>query len=138
MTRHPAHFVEKVPSFACIDESFVILGKMAQIAKLRMLLSGAFGPAIAVLLLLSFALYAVLGPNGVLALGDYSRQLRDARSDLAAAEAEKAELANRVRLVDNRRADRDMVDELVRRQLNVVHPDEVVIPRQSHGPQAGK
>ena len=43
---------------------------MAHIAKLRSLLFSAFGPAVALLLLLVFALYVVLGSNGVLAWGD--------------------------------------------------------------------
>ena len=42
----------------------------------------AFGPAIALMLLLSFAGYVVLGSNGVLAWGDYTRQLRSAKLEL--------------------------------------------------------
>jgi cell division protein FtsB len=101
---------------------------MAQIAKLRMLLTGALGPAVAILLLLLFAGYAILGPSGILAWSDYSRQLKDRRAELKIVQAQRAALANRVRLLDPRHADPDLVDELLRKQLNVTHPDEVVVP----------
>lgn len=101
---------------------------MAHIAKLRSLLFSALGPAIAVLLLLFFAGYAVLGPSGVLAWGDYSRQLHNARAQLARVEGQRRELKNRVDLLDPRRVDPDLSDELIRRQLGVVHRNEVVVP----------
>ena len=102
--------------------------RMAQIAKLRSLLMSAFGPALAIVLLALFAGYAVLGSNGILAWGDYSRALEERRHDLAKVKAERDRLKNRVDLVDPRHADPDMVDELVRRELNVGHPDEVIVP----------
>ncbi|ALR21601.1 MULTISPECIES: septum formation initiator family protein [Sphingobium] len=101
---------------------------MAHIAKLRLLLFSAFGPAIAVLLLILFAGYVVLGSNGVLAWGDYTRQLRDARTELKKVETHRQELRNRVDLLDPRRVDPDLSDELIRRQLGVIHHDEVVVP----------
>jgi cell division protein FtsB len=101
---------------------------MAQIAKLRSLLFSAFGPAIAVLLLIFFAGYAVLGSSGVLAWGDYARQLRVARGQLALVQEQRRELGNRVDLLDPRRVDPDLSDELIRRQLGVVHHDEVIVP----------
>jgi cell division protein FtsB len=101
---------------------------MAQIAKLRMLLFSAFGPALAIVLLMLFAGYAVLGPNGLLAWGDYTRQLKDSRAELAVVSAQRDRLRNRVALLDPRHADPDMVEELVRRDLGVSHPDEVIVP----------
>lgn len=101
---------------------------MAHIAKLRILLLSALGPAIALLLLLFFAGYVVLGSNGVLAWGDYSRQLRTAQAELARTQAIGAELRNRVDLLNPRRVDPDLSDELIRRQLGVIHHDEVIVP----------
>lgn len=101
---------------------------MAHIAKLRLLLFSAFGPAIAILLLLFFAGYVVLGSNGVLAWGDYSRQLRTAKVELRKTQVARGELKNRVEALDPRRVDPDLADELIRRQLGVVHHDEVVVP----------
>ncbi|HKR16344.1 FtsB family cell division protein [Rhizorhapis sp.] len=101
---------------------------MAQIAKLRVLLTSAFGPALAIILLALFAGYAVIGSNGILAWGDYSRALQERRQDLAKVQVERDRLKNRVDRLDPRHADPDLVDELVRRELNVTHPDEVIIP----------
>ena len=60
------------------------------------------------------------------------RQLEHAQPNrghqlLAELEKERAALENRVALLHQDRADPDMVGELLRSQLNVVHPDEVVI-----------
>jgi len=63
-----------------------------------------------------------------LAWGDYKRQLRDSQAELRIVQAERARLSNRVELLDPRRADPDIVDELIRRELNVGHPDEVIVP----------
>ena len=101
---------------------------MAHIAKLRSLLFSAFGPAVALLLLLVFAGYVVLGSNGVLAWGDYSRQLRAAKAELKTTKVAQAELRNRVEALDPRRVDPDLADELIRRQLGVIHHDEVIVP----------
>ncbi|BBC99329.1 MULTISPECIES: FtsB family cell division protein [Sphingobium] len=101
---------------------------MAHIAKLRLLLWSAIGPAIALLLLLFFAGYVVLGANGVLAWGDYSRQLHVAQAELKQTRHAQAELRNRVDLLNPRRVDPDLSDELIRRQLGVIHHDEVVVP----------
>jgi len=100
---------------------------MAQLAKLRSLLFSALGPAIAFILLSLFAGYAVLGSNGLLAWGDYSHKLDLRKQELARLESDKAKLRNRVNLVDPRHVDPDMADELLRRELNVVHPNDVII-----------
>lgn len=88
----------------------------------------AFGPALAIVLLALFAGYAVLGSNGILAWGDYSRALQERQRELAAVSADRDRLKNRVNLLNPRHADPDLVDELVRRELNVGHPDEVIVP----------
>ncbi len=75
-----------------------------------------------------FGYYAVLGPNGVLAYRDYTRRLEQRQADYACLEKARAEMRNRVALLDPRRADPDMVDELVRKELNVTHPDEFIVP----------
>jgi len=101
---------------------------MAQLAKLRFLLGSAMMPAIALLLLLVFIAYAIIGPNGILAWGDYSRQVKQRQAELKMLKAQKSALENRVKLVDPRRVDPDMADELVRKELGVTHPDEVIVP----------
>jgi cell division protein FtsB len=101
---------------------------MRRAKKLILLLRSAFLPAIAFTIIAFFGGYALFGSNGVLAWGDYSQRYEARKIELALVRKEKAELANRVRLLDPRRANPDMVDELVRRDLGLTHPDEVIIP----------
>ena len=77
--------------------------------------------------LLMMGSMAVAGPSGLLAWSENLRLLDQRKAQLAEIEREKAELANKVELLDPDHADPDMVGELLRRQLNVVHPNEVVI-----------
>ncbi|MES2338577.1 MAG: septum formation initiator family protein [Pseudomonadota bacterium] len=85
-------------------------------------------PAAALILMGFFGYYAVLGPNGVLSYRDYSRQLDLRQQEYAALDKQRAELKNRVALLDPKRTDPDLADELTRKDLNVVHPDEVIVP----------
>lgn len=103
---------------------------MAQLVKLRLLFGSALWPAVATMLLMIFIAYAIVGPSGILAWGDYTRQLQQRQAELAQLKKHEAALANRVKLLDPRHADPDMVDELVRKQLGVTHPDEVVLPEK--------
>jgi cell division protein FtsB len=77
-----------------------------------------------------FAAYALFGANGVLAWGDYSQRLEAKTVELASLATEKEQLANRVSLLNPNRANPDIVDELVRRELGLAQPDEVIIPLQ--------
>lgn len=88
----------------------------------------AVWPALALLIVGNFAGYAVAGPNGLLAWGGYNRDLEERKVELAQLQAEKAQLKHRSKLLDPRKADPDMADELVRRDLGLVRPDEVVVP----------
>lgn len=91
------------------------------------LVRSALAPALAVLIVANFAGYALLGSNGILAWGDYKRQLKERRAELAVLQAERAQVARRNALVDPHRVDPDMADEMVRQQLGLVRPDEVII-----------
>jgi len=84
-------------------------------------------PAVGVLIIANFLGYAILGDNGVLSWGDYRRIKAERAVELAQLEAEKARLAHRARLLDPRRADPDLAEELVRRELGLIRPDEVII-----------
>ena len=85
-------------------------------------------PALALIVVGNFAGYAVAGPNGLLAWGGYHRNLNERKAELARLEAERAQLRHRSALLDPKKADPDMADELVRRDLGLVRPDEVIIP----------
>ena len=91
------------------------------------LVKRAAGPAVAILIIANFAGYAMLGPHGLLAWGEYDRSLEVRRTELARLEATRDRLRHRADLLDPRSADPDLADELVRRELGVVRPDEVVV-----------
>jgi len=85
-------------------------------------------PALAVIVVGTFAGHAIAGPNGVLAWGSYHRALEARQGELAQLDKQRAELRHRSQLLDPRKADPDMADELVRKDLGLVRPDEVIIP----------
>jgi cell division protein FtsB len=85
-------------------------------------------PALAILIIANFLGYAVLGSNGVLSWGDYRRLKTEKAIELAQLEEEKVRLAHRAMLLDPKRADPDLADEMVRSELGLVRPDEVIIP----------
>ncbi len=77
--------------------------------------------------LLFMAGLAIAGPSGLFAWSENLR-LRDMReARLATLEVQRDHLKNRVNLLDPGHADPDLAGELVRSQMGVVHPDEVVI-----------
>ena len=85
-------------------------------------------PALALIVVGNFAGYAVAGPNGLLAWGGYNRDLQARKVELAKLEAERDQLRHRSKLLDPRKADPDLAEELTRRDLGLVRPDEVIVP----------
>ena len=70
---------------------------------------------------------ALAGPSGILAWSENLRLLDQRQAQLAELQEDRAALENKVALLHPDHADPDMVGELLRSQLNVVHPDEVVV-----------
>jgi cell division protein FtsB len=85
-------------------------------------------PALALLIVGTFAGHAIAGPNGILAWGGYHRALKERQAELVQLQQQKAELKHRSDLLNPRKADPDMADELVRKDLGLVRPDEVIVP----------
>ncbi len=85
-------------------------------------------PAVGVLIIVNFLGYAIIGQNGLLSWGDYRRAKAERSVTLAQLEEERGRLQHRANLLDPRRADPDLAEELVRRDLGLVRPDEVIIP----------
>lgn len=102
---------------------------MARNSPTNTLLRRAGLPAAVLIAIGFFGYNAVLGPTGVVAAQAFKADLAQKNIEYAALAKKRAELKNRVDLLDPKRgADPDMVDELVRRQLNVTRPDEVIVP----------
>jgi cell division protein FtsB len=85
-------------------------------------------PAVALLIIANFLGYAIVGANGILSWGDYRRLKSERLVELAQLDADRVRLAHRADLLDPRRADPDLADEMVRSELGLVRPDEVIIP----------
>lgn len=85
-------------------------------------------PALALTIIGTFAGHAVAGPNGLLAWGGYHRNLEQRKAQLVKLQDERDQLRHRSTLLDPKKADPDLADELVRGQLGLVRPDEVIIP----------
>lgn len=83
------------------------------------------GATFALVVVMSWLLF---GQTGIFAWNDYSRALSARKAELAELKAEQARLINHQRLLDPRRVDPDLMDEQVREELNLLHPDEIVIP----------
>ena len=85
-------------------------------------------PALALIIVGTFGGHAIAGPNGLLAWGGYHRDLEERQAELAKLEAERDALRHRSALLDPRKADPDLGEELIRRDLGLVRSDEVIIP----------
>jgi cell division protein FtsB len=83
------------------------------------------GIALACLLLLGGI--AIAGPSGILSWSEHRRLLEQRQNEILQLAAERDEVRNRVALLDPRHADPDLAGELLRSNLNVVHPDEIVM-----------
>jgi cell division protein FtsB len=92
------------------------------------LMRRAMWPAVALLVVGTFAGHAIAGPNGLFAWRGYSQQLEVRKTELAALQAERLRLKHRSALLDPRKADPDLADEMVRKDLGLVRSDEVVVP----------
>lgn len=92
------------------------------------LIRRAAAPALALTIVGTFAGHAIAGPNGLLAWGGYHRDLQERKAELAELEAERERLRHRSALLDPKKADPDIAEELVRRDLGLVRPDEVIVP----------
>lgn len=82
---------------------------------------------IALAILLAITGLAIAGPSGLLAWGENSQLLEQRKMQVAALVEERDALKNRVDLLNLNNADPDLVGELLRRNQNMIHPDEVVL-----------
>lgn len=89
------------------------------------------GLALAVLLLLMGL--AIAGPSGLLAWGENEQLLDKHKARISKLIERRDALRNRVALLDPDHADPDLVGEQLRRNFNVVHPDEVVLILEPQG-----
>ena len=97
------------------------------------LLRRATLPAVCILIMGYFAFHAVSGNTGLMAWQGYKIERAVAEQRAAAVRADKLALARQVALLDPAHVDPDYADELVRRNLGVLRPDEVIVPLSEPG-----
>ncbi len=86
--------------------------------------------SLALVALLVLGAIGVAGPSGLLAWGEHARLLEQREAEVLQLTTDRDRMKNRVALLDPRHADPDLVGELLRSNLNMAHPDELVIPVQ--------
>ena len=101
---------------------------MARTRRSKTIVKSVLVPACALFVLLGIATYALLGPTGIIAWTDYRAALSQRSQELSVLEKERDALRNRQRLLDRNNVDPDLAGELMRRELNVVASDEIVVP----------
>lgn len=84
-------------------------------------------PAVCILLIGYFVSHAISGPTGAMAWRDYRDERRALEAKAAMIAEEKSAIARQIKLLDPKGVDPDLADELVRQNLNVVKPDEVIV-----------
>ena len=87
----------------------------------------SIGLSLALIAVVVMTAYAIIGPTGLYAYSDYSRSIAEKKMRLAALKEREAKLQNRIDLVDPDNADPDIVEELVRKELGAIHPDEIIM-----------
>ncbi|NNE49471.1 MAG: septum formation initiator [Altererythrobacter sp.] len=83
------------------------------------------GLALAALLLI--ASFAIGGPTGLLEWNETEELLEQRKAQIAEMQVKRDMLKNKVDRLHPDGADPDLVGELLRENMNVVHPDEIVI-----------
>lgn len=83
--------------------------------------------ALALIVLVVLTVAAIAGPTGLLAWAENAEALEQRNARIAALTEKRDALENRVNLLDPKGADPDLVSELVREDLGVLHPDEIVV-----------
>ena len=100
-------------------------------ASLFDLMKRAALPALCLLVILYFGTHALFGSSGFFALDDIRRSKQELYQQHAALSARKAAISRNIALLNPKGADPDFADELVRRHLGVIRPDEVIVPMEA-------
>ncbi len=82
---------------------------------------------LALFCLLAMGAWVLFGPSGLMAWSENNRLLGERQKELQQLTAQRNEIKNRVALLDPNHVDPDMASQLLRSNLNVVHPDEMVM-----------
>jgi cell division protein FtsB len=91
-------------------------------------LSAALVPLLVLGALVYFGFHMVQGRHGLSAFAQYGQEIAVLEDQAQRVAAERTQIQNQVTLLQPRSVDPDYLDEMARRQLNYIAPDEIVIP----------
>lgn len=100
---------------------------MSLIGEFRARARHVVGPVLGVLAIGYFGFHAIHGDRGLIAWNHLKLQVEAAQGILDDTSVERRVLENRVRLLNPRSLDPDMLDERARLMLNIGRDDEIVI-----------
>ncbi len=101
---------------------------MTIVEQIRMRSRRAVMPACAIAFLGYFVYHALQGDLGLVAWWRLNQEITVAQAELAEATTLRETWARRVHLLQPENLDPDMMDERARKMLNLVHPDDRIIP----------
>lgn len=82
---------------------------------------------VALACLLVMGAWVLFGPSGLISWSENSRLLIERQKELEQLSTETKVIQNRVALLDPNHVDPDLAGQLLRTNLNVVNPDEMVL-----------
>ncbi len=91
------------------------------------LMRGAVVPSLCIAAIGYFAFHALVGNTGLLSWSGYRQQKAELLVQSAQLKEHRANLEQKIALLNPHRVDPDLADELVRKDLGVVRADEVVV-----------
>ncbi|MGD9616261.1 MAG: septum formation initiator family protein [Alphaproteobacteria bacterium] len=92
------------------------------------------GPVLGIVLTGYFGYHLVEGDRGLRAWVQLSQELRQAKEQLAAVSEKRTELQRRVAHMRADQVDPDLLESQIRKTLDVLRPDEIVIPVPTDAP----
>lgn len=101
---------------------------MAFVREVKRKTRAALAPALFLSLVGYFAWNVIHGERGLVAYAKRQELLKLKQTELAEANSEVGAWERRLAALRGGRIDRDMLDERARAQLNLVDPDDIVVP----------
>ena len=93
------------------------------------------GPVAGITLFGYFAYHVVQGDRGLIAWLKLSQQVETAQLQYDETVAKRAAFAHRVRLLQSRSLDPDLLEERARSVLGLAHPDDIIIMQGARAPE---
>jgi cell division protein FtsB len=100
---------------------------MNRLISLKDRMRGMAWPLLVLLMLFYFAYHMVQGKHGIRAYFAYAQELKTLEVAAASTAQKRAQLENQMKLLDGQKLDPDMLDEMARRKLGYMTPDEAMI-----------